>query len=488
MQERRKGRTQEQAAAKANLKSRKTVGRYEKLGKLPTQLREPRRYRTRSDPFGVHWPEVEEILGRAPEVEAKALFEWLCDKHPGEFQPGQVRTFQRRVTQWRARHTTRLLSLPQVHLPGEVLETDGTSMNALGITIAGQPFPHLLIHSVLPYSNWESARVTQSESLMAIQLGLQSAAQRLGHVPRFHRTDNTTAATHELKPGAEGPRSISGRGYSENYLALLGRLGMEPQTTHLSSPQENGDIEAAHRTLKSALHEHLLLRGHRDFANQSAYEAFIDSVIERRNALRQTRLAEEIAAMNPLNTRLLPAMRELRPRVSGAGMIRILDNTYSVTSGLKGKRVVARVYEWYIEIWFGDHRLDVVPRLVGRGRHRVNYRHVIHSLLRKPGGFRAYRYREDLFPTRVFREAWDSCCARMTPRKADLTYLRILKLAAAGFETDVAAVLEALLAGGEAWDDETVGRLVKPPAGVILGPRTQSVDPSDYDRLLAGVA
>ena len=51
MRERSKGKTQEQAAAKANLKSRKTVGKYEGLGKLPSELRKPREYRTRSDPF-----------------------------------------------------------------------------------------------------------------------------------------------------------------------------------------------------------------------------------------------------------------------------------------------------------------------------------------------------------------------------------------------------------------------------------------------------
>ena len=52
MQERNQGRTQEQAAAKANLPSRKTVAKYQLLGKLASELKKRRPYRTRTDPFG----------------------------------------------------------------------------------------------------------------------------------------------------------------------------------------------------------------------------------------------------------------------------------------------------------------------------------------------------------------------------------------------------------------------------------------------------
>ncbi len=88
MRERQKGRTQEQAAAKANLRSRRTVRKYERLGKLPSELRRPREYRTRRDPFEEHWPEAEALLADLPEVEAKILFEWLCEQHPGKYQEG----------------------------------------------------------------------------------------------------------------------------------------------------------------------------------------------------------------------------------------------------------------------------------------------------------------------------------------------------------------------------------------------------------------
>ena len=88
MRERNHGRTQEQAAVKANLRSRKTVRKYERLGKLPSELKKARTYRTRSNPFEADWEELEKMLQEAPELEAKTLFDWLCERHPSKYQEG----------------------------------------------------------------------------------------------------------------------------------------------------------------------------------------------------------------------------------------------------------------------------------------------------------------------------------------------------------------------------------------------------------------
>ena len=85
------------------------------------------------------------------------------------------------------------------------------------------------------------------------------------------------------------------------------------------------------------------------------------------------------------------------------------------------------------------------PRLLGRGGHKINYRHVIWSLVKKPGAFRLYRYREDLFPSLVFRRAYDALRTKLEENKADKEYVRILHLAASTMESDVEAALELLL-------------------------------------------
>jgi len=357
-------------------------------------------------------------------------------------------------------------------------------MNELKITIQEQIFEHILIHSVLPYSNWEWGRVAQSESLLALRLGLQSTLIKLGYIPQAHQTDNSTAATHKL--GLDGRhKNLQERGFNEEYLQLLAHYGLEGRTTHIASPDEDGDIESSNGGLKRAVEQHLLLRGSRDFASIAIYEAFLFGIMEKRNAGRQQKLAEELAVMKPLLVAPWPHMRELNVRVGNNGILRVGANGYTVPSGLKGKRVSVRVYEWHIEVWYANQCVENLPRLTGAHHYHINYRHVIDSLLRKPGGFRNYRYHEDLFPQEVFRQAWEALKAYMPPRKADMVYLRILKQAALGLETDVAQALTLLLATKTPWDDNTLSDLLQQPTQQTIPDLIpQMVNLSIYDQLL----
>jgi len=484
MREREKGRTQEQAAVSANLRSRKTVAKYERLEKLPSELQQPRQYRTRPNPFTENWSTVEKMLEDAPGLEAKALFEWLCEQYPGRYQSGQLRTFQRHVSTWRALHQKQTAILEQVHRPGEVLQTDGTWLTELGVTIQGQPFKHLLIHSVLSYSNWEWGRIAQSESLAALQLGLQSTLIKLGHVPKHHRTDNSSAATY--RPGAKA-QAGSKREYTDSYLQLLDHYGLKPQTTNLNSPQENGDVESSNGGLKRAIRQYLLLRGSRDFESIETYEDFLFDVMERRNRPRQERLAEELAVMKPLTSASLATNRQVRVRVTRGSLIRVQKNVYSVPTSLIGRQVTVRVHEWQLDVYYQTNLVETLPRLLGKKQHHVNYRHVIDSLLRKPGGFRDYRYRDDLFPALVFRRAWERLNQWQSPRKADLTYLRILRLAARKMESEVATALKQLLTTTERWDETAVEHILQPEPIDVPQLACGKVHLQQYDRLLSEV-
>ena len=168
------------AAAKAGL-SRKTARKYLKSRKLPSQCQPERYWRTRSDPFESVWPEVEKILKRSPTVEATAVFEHLCRQQEGAFQQGQLRTLQRRIKQWKAAHgEAKEVMFPQKYRPGHQAQSDFTFMGRLGVTIQGQPFPHLLYHFVLAYSNWEATTLCFSESFESLSLGLQNELWELG--------------------------------------------------------------------------------------------------------------------------------------------------------------------------------------------------------------------------------------------------------------------------------------------------------------------
>ncbi len=145
---------------------------------------------------------MEGLLERVPGLSARTIFELLRGREGNEFSEGQLRTLQRRVKGWRARRgPEKEVMFPQEHRPGEYGQSDFTVMNSLKVSIGGEVFEHLFYHFVLPYSNWETGRICFSESFEALVSGFQGAVWELGGVPKMHRTDNLSAATHDLARG-----------------------------------------------------------------------------------------------------------------------------------------------------------------------------------------------------------------------------------------------------------------------------------------------
>ncbi|MBI3782935.1 MAG: IS21 family transposase [Deltaproteobacteria bacterium] len=466
------------AALRAGM-DRKTARKYVRAGKFPSELRKPHTWRTREDPFAQDWPVVAAMLEEAPELEARTLLDHLVAQRGEVYAEGQLRTLQRRVREWRARHgPEREVFFPQAHRPGEAMQTDFTHATELGVTICGEPFDHQLCHSVLPFSNWEWATVCHSESMSALRRGVQSTLFRLGQVPEFHQTDNSTAATHDLPTGK--------RGFNDEYQTLMDHLGMKPRTIGIGEKEQNGDIEASHGVLKSRLKQHLLLRGSRDFESVEAYEHWLWEKIEAANRLRQAKLAEELSVMRVLMVSRLPEYREESVVVTSWSTIRVKRNAYSVPSRLIGETVRARVYEQRVEVYHGSVLQLAVQRLRGEGGHRINYRHVIWSLVQKPGAFARYRYREDLFPSLTFRRAYDALTQQFDAWKADVEYLRILHLAASTMENEVEQALVVLLEADQCPAADAIKRLVAPQTIEVPELEIPAVDLASYDSLLDG--
>jgi len=373
--------------------------------------------------------------------------------------------------------------LEQVHRPGEAIQTDGTWLSKLEISINGSPFKHILIHCVLPYSNWEWGAIAQSESLLALQRGLQRSLLKLGASPEYHQTDNGSAVTHQLAGQAKGKRA-----YNPDYEALLAHFGMKPRRTAVRSPEQNGDVESSNGGLKRALAQQLLLRGSRDFASLADYEAFVEEVMSKRNRARQERLTEELAVMATLKVKPLAPYQAVRVKVMRSSMIRVQSNLYSVPTHLIGQEVEVRIFEWHLDVYYRRTQVEHLPRVVGQNKQEINYRHLVKSLLHKPGGFREYRYRDALFPQLIFRQAWEQLQKWYSPRKADLTYLRVLKLAAFTLECDVADALTVLMAEKKRWDETDVERLIRVPQTQVPALRPLIVNLAAYDQLLQAVA
>jgi hypothetical protein len=472
------GKKQETAAAAAAMSVRSA--RTWQRGPLPSETKQPRTWRTRTDPFAAIWEkEITPLLveDKKSVLQAVTVLAWVQEKHPGEYGNELLRTLQRRIRDWRALYgPPKEVFFEQEHVPGREGAFDFTPATELGVTIAGVPLEHLLFEFVLTYSSWTWADVVLGgETYEAMSAGIQGALWDLGASPSVWRSDNLSAATHELKQTA-------GRTLTQRYKALLDHYGATSTRIQPGESHENGAVEQRHYRTKRAIAEALVIRGSSDFTDLDAYRAFVRETIARHNRQIEARLVEERPHLKPLPSSAVPSYTVFQVRVRKWSTIRVGHQTYSVPSRLRDHWVEVRRHPDTIEVRYHDKHVETMPRLRGEGAARIDYRHVIWSLVTKPGAFARYRYREELFPTLAFRRAYDALKART--ERADVEYLRILHLAASTMEKPVEDALVAMLDAGEPVSFDAVRERVSPtkpsvPAIAIPGP-----DLTTYDRLL----
>ncbi len=477
LRERRKGTSQALAAARTGM-SERTARKYEHLGVLPSASTQPRTHRTRPNPFADDWPWITEQLSRDSALQATTLLALLNTEHPGRYRAGQVRTLQRHIALWRAAvGPDKEVIFSQVHQPGVLAQSDFTHMSDLHITLAGTPFPHLIYHLVLAFSNVEAVRIAPSETFEALAEGIEWALWQIGGVPQTHRTDHLSAALRPLD--AEGKRL-----FGERYTALMAHYRMQPTTNNVGVAHENGDVEQAHYRFKQAVDQALRVRGSRDFGDRVAYDRFLQDLVRQRNLTRQARFTQEQEVLRPLPDYVLAPCRDLRVSVSRFSTIHVSGNTYSVPARLIGTTLTVRVRAEWLECYVGMTAVVTLPRLQGTQGHHINYRHIISSLVRKPGAFAGYRYREDLYPTVAFRYAYDALTTAR-PVQADRDYVRLLSLAATVSESEVETALILLREAGTLPTFDAVRDLVRSPQEMVVPTvATPVYDLSRYDHLL----
>ena len=478
MQERRKGTSQRVAAARAGM-SERTGRKYEQARQLPSHLKTPHTWQTRINPFEEDWPWVVSQLERDPARPRKTLFALLCERHPGRYQATQVRTLQRHIARWRALHgPEQEVIFEQRHIPGERAQSDFTHMADLGVTIAGEAFPHMVYHFVLTYSNTEAASICFSETFEALAEGIEKALWQIGGVPEQHRTD------HRSRSGASPGQVWTGR------LDQALRCAHGPLRHATNLEQHRGSSrEWGCRTVPLPLQRGCrssLAHPRQSRVSQSSRlrPRISHELVRQRNLTRSVRFRAEGEVLRPLPAAPLAPCKEVRLRVSRFSTIHLDSNVYSVPSRLIGTSVVVRVRAETLEGFVGSGLAFTLPRLVGKHRHHIDYHHLIWSLVRKPGAFAAYRYRDDLFPTTTFRLAYDRLLSQKTKR-ADREYVRVLHLAATTSESEVEIALSLLLEAGRLPSFEAVRDLVHLPRPQAI-PQLQAptLDLSPYDQLI----
>jgi len=467
-----------QAADAAGISS-KTARKYRKTGKLPSQCRVEHTWSTRRDPFADDWAFVVQLLeDTQATLQAHTILDYLQRANPGKYHNGQLRTLQRRIKAWKALYgPAKEIFFSQVYYPGQWACSDFTSMNKLNITIAQQPFEHIFYHFVLCYSNWQAGRICFSESFESLSLGIQDALWKLGGVPSLHRTDNLTSAVHKV-----GHPDV----FTDKYRALSTHYGFESSKTNPASPHENGDVEKSNDLFKKAVDQSLIIRGSRDFDTIEQYAQFLQKIIDRMNENCHKRFAEELEVLRELPNLRYDDYETRTCKVGRGGTFRLLHNTYSAHSRLADEKIKVRVFADKLEIWYAQRYIETLPRLRGENGHHINYRHIIDRLVRKPGAFENYCYKDDMFPTSLFRIAYDILRDTCSIRQASKEYLKILELAAREGESLVNEALRLLINLDEEIEFEKVKQFIdsKQKAPEPTEVHIEPVDINDYDMLL----
>jgi transposase InsO family protein len=388
------------------------------------------------------------MLTAAPGLRAIAIFEELKRRYP-ELKSGIRRTLERRIRAWRAVHgPEQEVIFRQIHAPGRLGLSDFSNADCLGVTIAGAALKHNLYHFRLAYSGFEHVHVVLGgESYVALAEGLQNALWAIGGAPIEHRSDSLSAAFRNLD-------SDAGKDLTARYEALCAHYGMIASRNNRGLAHENGAIESAHGHLKQALRDALLLRGSAEFTDLAAYRRFVDEVVSRRNARNAKRIDLERAVLQQLPERRTDDFEEVIVAVTSSSGFRLRKVFYSVPSRLIGHRLRVRLFDDRLDLFLGGSHLMTLPRgracpLSGKHDSVVDYRHVIHSLRRKPMALMNLVYRDKLFPRTAYARTFDQLIAKEPARTACKVMTELLALAhERACEAELAALLEADLTAG----------------------------------------
>lgn len=425
MSERKQGWTQVAAAVKSGISERSA--RRIDGGELTTEPTSKRQWRTRKDPLADIWDSVlVPMLEANPALTPLTLFEYLCDNYPDQYDKTIERTLQRRIKAWKVKHgPAKEVMFRQTKVPGQLGLSDFTLLKGVVITLLGQVFCHLLYHYRLAFSGWCYVKVIcGGESFTALSTGLQNALWRSGGVPLEHRTDSLSAAFNNLAEKEQ---------LTARYDSLCHFYNLKGSRNNPGKSHENGSIESPHGHLKRRITQALLLRGSNDFTSLEEYQSFIEGIVAKINQRCRTRFEQERPLLQTLPKRRTQDYAEHRVLITSSSSFDLKRVIYTVPSTFIGQRLYIQLYDERLELFNGHEKVLVLPRVYAATKQRgrcVDYRHVIDSLVKKPGAFRYSQLRDDLLPTQDYHRIWEYVDDKLEPREACRYIVRLLHLAA----------------------------------------------------------
>jgi hypothetical protein len=449
-----------------------------------------RRWRTRADPLAEVWDSVlVPMLKKAPQLEPQTLLLHLEQIFPDQEWYRRKRTLQRRVEQWRALYgPERGVMFLQHHQPGVTGISDFTLLKGKPITVAGVVLEHRLFHFRLPYSGWCHVEVIHGgESFVALAEALQNALEACGGVPAEHRTDSLSACFRNRDGSYAGD-------YTSRYRELCAHLGVIATRNNRGVAHENGAIEGPHRHWKHRLEQQLLQRGSRDFETESDYRQLVAQVNGTLNNRYEVkgRLEIEQLHLQPLPIERFADYDPLVARVRSTSTIEVRSVTYSVPSRLIAQQLTVHLRHDRLDLFLRSHYIETLPRLHAqkgqKALRRIDFRHVIESLRRKPRALLRAQLQDDLIPGESWRQLWRQLLAALPPDEAAKVMVDALHVAA---RTDDLSGVERYLRRALRSGELTLTVLrehygLRPPRGLAALPQLQIPEHqlSSYDELL----
>ena len=490
----RSGGLSQQIAADAVGISVRSAQRIER-GELQPQKQQQRgrHWRTRPDPLADVWDSVlVPMLERAPQLEPQTLLLHLEQTFPGQEWFRRKRTIQRRVEQWRALYGPgQEVMFLQEHRAGVLGISDFTLLKGAPITIGGEVLEHRLFHFRLPFSGWcHVAVIHGGESFVALCEALQNALAFCGGVPAEHRTDSLSACFRNRDGSYAGD-------YTSRYRELCAHLGVIATRNNRGVAHENGAIEGPHRHWKHRLEQQLIQRGSRDFATEADYRQLVAQVSASLNnrAEVEGKLAIERLHLRPLPVQRFADYEPLVVRVRSTSTIEVRSITYSVPSRLIGHQLTVHLRHDRLDLFLRSQFIETIQRLHARKGHkgplrRIDFRHVIESLRRKPRALLRAQLQADILPGKAWHRIWRQLLAALPPEEAAKVMVDALHVAARS--ADLAGVerylRRALRCGALSLTALRDHYGLRPPRGLAALPQLQIPEHtlSSYDELLGG--
>jgi hypothetical protein len=440
------------------------------------------------------------LLEKAPQLEPQTLLLHLERTFPGQEWYRRKRTLQRRVEQWRALNgPAREVMFLQEHRAGVLGISDFTVLKGQPITVAGEVLEHRLFHFRLPFSGWcHVAVIHGGESFVALAVGaafsegvaLQNALALCGGVPSEHRTDSLSACFRNRDGSYAGD-------YTSRYRELCAHLGVIATRNNRGVAHENGAIEGPHRHWKRRLEQQLIQRGSRDFETEAEYRQLVAQVTADLNnrASVQQKLAIERLHLRPLPVERFADYEPVVATVRSTSTIELRSVTYSVPSRLIGQQLTVHLHHDRLDLFLRSQFVETLPRLHQRpgdkGRQRrIDFRHVIESLRRKPRALLRAQLQDDILPGESWRQLWRNLLAALPPDEAAKVMVDALHVAAR--TNDLPGVERYLRRQLRQGDISLTGLRdhygLRPPRGLTAMPQLDIPEHTlrSYDELLGG--